>query len=100
VADVLLRRRELHDAADGERSRILAIPRPQIHLRAHVEVADVVARPRLVDARIAIDDPADGRIGHEHRDDVALDARVEEERPDDLGSLPEADPESSGEAAD
>ena len=100
VADVLLRRRQLDDAAEGEGGRILAILRPQIHLRADVEVADVVARPRLVDARIAIDDPSDGGIGDEHRDDVAIDARIDEERPEDLGPIPEAHGKGAGEVGD
>ena len=86
-AGVLLSSRRLDEGADCEGRRVLAILRPQIHFRAHVEVADVVAGPLLGHARIAVDDAAEGGVVDEkQRPHVAVDARVDEEGSEQLGA--------------
>ena len=98
--DVFVAGRNLHEAADGERGRLLTVLRPQVDLRADVQVAHVVAGPVLVDAGIAVDDPAKRGFVDEQRIQVAVDARVEEERPEDLRAILDADAEGAREIAD
>src|SRR4029077_19217183 len=99
--DVLLAGRQLEHAAYRNRRRLLVILRPQVDLRADVEVADVVARPVLVDAGIPIGHAAKHRVvDDEERPHIAIDARVEQERSKDLGAILDADPDRAVEAAD
>ena len=86
--------------AHGHRRRVLPGLGPQIDFRAEVEVADVVAGPALVHARIAIDDAAEGRVVDEQRTEIAIDARVDEERSEDLGAILHAERERAGEIGD
>ena len=100
VAHAVLRSRQLDDAADRDGQRILAVLRPQVDLRADIEVADVIPSPRLVDARVPIENPAEVRVLDEQRFDVAVDAGVEEERSEDLRAILDAVPNRAGEVAD
>jgi hypothetical protein len=72
---------------------------PEVHLGAEVDVAEVVAGPRGVDAGIPIDKPAVFRVGIEQRPDVAVDARIEEHRPEDFRAAFDAVCERAGEVA-
>src|SRR5262249_42717639 len=72
----------------------------QVDLRAHKQIADVVAGPRLVDVRIARDDAADRRVVEEKWTGVAVDARVEDERSEDLRAVCDADTDRAGKIAD
>ena len=84
---VLVARRQLHDRTRSDGRRVLTVLGPQVELRTQVEITDVVARPVFVDARIAIDDAAEGRVVDEDRTDVAIDARVDEKRSKNLGAI-------------
>ena len=85
---------------NGERRRLLAELRPQIELRAHVEVADVVAGPALVHPRVAIDDAAHVRVVDEQRPQVAIDPRIDEERSEELRAVLDPDGERARDIAD
>src|SRR4030095_8036744 len=94
--DVIVAGRQLDHAAERERGRLLAELGHQVVLRPDVEVADVVGGPVLVDAGIAIDEGAEGRVGDKDRTDGAVDARVDPERAKDLAPPLDADPERAG----
>ena len=99
-ARVVVAGRQLHHPAERERRRLLAELRPQVELRAQIEVADVVAGPALVHPRGAIDDAPHVRVVGEQRPQIAIDPRVHEERSEELGAVPDADGERGGDVAD
>ena len=61
-ARVVVPGRRLEHAAQSDGRRLLAVLGPEVELGAEVEVADVIAAPSAVHARIAIDDAAVVRI--------------------------------------
>ena len=99
-ADIFLAGWRLQHRAHGNRRGILPRLGPQVHFRAQIQVADVVAGPVLVHARVAIHDAADSRVVDEERIRVAIDARVEQKRSEDLRAIAEADREGAREIAD
>src|SRR5439155_6251895 len=81
----LIRGRQLDDAPQRESRLVLPELRPEVILRAHIKVADVVARPVPIDQRVAIHDAADFGIVQENGPlVVAVDPRVDQERAEDL----------------
>ncbi len=99
-AHVFVAGRQLHHAAEGERRRLLLELGPQVELPADVEVAHVVAGPPLVDPRVAIDNAAHVRVVDEQRHQVAIDAGVDEERPEELRAVLDPDRKRAGDIAD
>ena len=92
--------RHFHDAPDRHRDRVLAGLRQQIHLCAEIEIADIVAAPPLVRVGITRDDATDLLVVDEDREKVAINAGVEQEGPEDLGSVLDAHRQGAGEIAD
>src|SRR5262249_3515113 len=98
---VLVAGRDLDDAANGERRRVLPRLRQQVQLDARVQIADVVAAPRRLVERIPVDDAADRAVvAEEERPQVTVDARVEEEGAEDLGAIADADRQGPRKVAD
>src|SRR5207247_7095561 len=97
---VLIARRKLDESANRNRRRILSVLRPQVHFGADVKIAQIIAGPVCIDARVPIDDAAEARISDESGDKVAIDPRVEDEGSEDLGAVADPDAERAGEVAD